>query len=83
MIPKFIQRILCSMPFSLNHFWHGDLRIVRKLSKQSELIECLSCGRMFAINHDVRAILPWESVRTFYEDDLFIDRPQIVAKGKE
>ena len=54
------------MPFSLNHFWHKNVFVVRELSAQSQLIQCKDCGKKFAINHDVKAILPWEDVEPFY-----------------
>ena len=65
-IKCFIQKIKCSMPFSLNHFWHKNVFVVRNLSDQSQLIQCRDCGKKFAINHDVEAILPWEDVEPFY-----------------
>lgn len=67
---KFIQKLKCSMPFSFNYFGHKNIVIVKRLSRQSELIKCTDCGRLFVINHDVRAILPWSCVRNFYETDL-------------
>jgi hypothetical protein len=63
-----IQKLKCRLPFNLNHFWHKNIYVVKKLSDQSELIKCRDCGKMFAMNHSVRIILPWESVRFHYEE---------------
>lgn len=64
----FIQRIKCKMPFSFSHFWHKPVSLVRWLSASSKLIKCDSCGKMFAMNDDVRQILPWdEEFEKFYE----------------
>jgi transcription elongation factor Elf1 len=67
MIKKLIQKIKCSMPFSLNHFWHENVVVVRNLSDQSQLIQCQDCGKLFAINHSVRVVLPWEKVKAYYD----------------
>jgi hypothetical protein len=67
MLKKIIQKIKCSMPFSPYHFWHNNVIVVRKLSDQSQLIQCQDCGRLFAINHGVMAVLPWEDVKSIYE----------------
>ena len=64
---EYIQKIKCFMPFSLNHFWHKNVVVVRKLSTQSELIQCKDCGRKFAVNHSMQAILPWGDVKSHYE----------------
>lgn len=47
-------------------WWH---KIVAKswVSGQSQYFRC-SCGREYAINHDVRCVLPWDSVRSLYVD---------------
>ncbi|MFA6977106.1 MAG: hypothetical protein WC194_10365 [Mesotoga sp.] len=65
-IRKLIQKIKCSVPFSFTYFGHSSLTVVRQLSGQSQLIRCNDCGKFFAINHNVRVILPWECVRHFY-----------------
>ena len=67
MIKKIIQKIKCSMPFSFNYFWHKNVVVVRELSDQSQLIQCQDCGKLFAINHSARVVLPWESVKDHYE----------------
>ena len=67
-IKYLIQKVKCSIPFSLNHFWHKNIYVVKQLSPQSQLIQCRDCGKKFAINHDVRSILPWETVETFYAE---------------
>lgn len=46
--------------------WH-KYRTVRRLSGQSELVECKHCKRLWAMNHDVHAILPWHEVKDFHE----------------
>lgn len=70
MIKKIIQKIRCSIPFSFDYFGHKNIEVVRTLSAQSQLIRCKDCGKLFAINHDVRVLLPWEDVKAHYE---FID----------
>ena len=67
-IKKFIQKIKCSITFSLTYFGHKNVVVVRRLSPQSKLIKCVDCGKLFAMNDDVRVILPWEMVRDFYEE---------------
>ena len=62
-----LQKIKCSMPFSLNRFWHKNIVTVTKLSDHTQLIRCQDCGKLFAINHSVRVVLPWKSVKEFYE----------------
>jgi len=47
--------------------WH-TWSAVERLSAQSERIVCDRCGRQYAINHYVRAVLPWASVEHFYRD---------------
>ncbi len=68
-----IQKIRCSIPFGFSTFRHRNLKVIRKLSSQCELIQCLDCKRRFAINHSAEIVLPWEDVRSFYEefDELF------------
>ena len=46
--------------------WHRFV-IRRRVSEQSEKVTC-SCGRSYGINHDVRVILPWDDVKSFYDD---------------
>jgi len=62
-----IQKLKCAMPFSFSYFLHKP-EIVRQLSPQSQLIKCQACGKLFAINHDVRVILPWESMKNHYKE---------------
>jgi hypothetical protein len=45
--------------------WHRFV-IRKRVSEQSEKITC-SCGRAYGMNHNVRAILPWDDVKEFYE----------------
>ena len=69
MITRFIQYIKCNwLPQPPIGFHHGECELVRRLSQQSELIRCKHCGRLFAINHDVRVVLPWHCVRNFYKE---------------
>jgi hypothetical protein len=44
---------------------HRRLTVLRALSQFADLVRC-SCGRLYAINHDVRAVLPWDEVKGFY-----------------
>ena len=62
MIKRFIQKIRCSLPFSFYYFGHRDVYVVRQLGISSQLSRCRDCGKMFAINNDVRVILPWAAV---------------------
>ena len=61
------KKIKCSIPFSLNYFFHKNVVSVKYLSDNVQLIKCLDCDKMFAINHDVRLILPWEDIKYFYD----------------
>jgi hypothetical protein len=45
--------------------WHR-WRKLRDLSVQAELCECTHCGRRWAMNNHVCAILPWDTVKHFY-----------------
>jgi hypothetical protein len=45
--------------------WHR-LSLVVHVSAVADHLRC-SCGREYGINHDVRAVLPWAEVRSFYE----------------
>jgi hypothetical protein len=47
--------------------WHR-WRKLRTLSAQSDLCVCARCGRKWAVNYDVRAVLPWSTVRHFYQE---------------
>lgn len=67
-IKRLIQKIRCSIPFNLTYFGHKNVVVVRQLSPWSQLIKCRDCGKLFAINHDIRVVLPWESVRFFHEE---------------
>ena len=49
--------------------WHR-WSFVRPLSIVSDLHRC-SCGRLYAINNDIQAVLPFERVRAFYEASAF------------
>ena len=65
---KLIQRIRCAIPFSPYSFHHKNIEIVRGLSRQSDLIRCVDCGREFAMNHSVKVILPFEYVKQFHHE---------------
>jgi hypothetical protein len=45
--------------------WHRFV-IRKRVSDQSEKITC-SCGRSYAMNHNLGVILPWETVAFFYD----------------
>ncbi|MBC8439310.1 MAG: hypothetical protein H8D87_06465 [Deltaproteobacteria bacterium] len=55
---KWLQKIKCSIPFNL--FWIGhELRIIQDIKPTgSQIVQCVHCGRLFGMNHDVKAILP-------------------------
>ena len=65
---RVIQKIKCMLPFSLNYFFHEPLIVVKKLSFQCEKIKCQTCGKEFAINHSLKILLPWECVKSFYDE---------------
>lgn len=71
---RMIQRVKCKIPFSPHNFHHAPLVVERQLYGNCQLIRCESCGKRFAINHSVRAILPWPCVADLYDEtgDLFI-----------
>lgn len=54
--------------------------IYKKLSESSDKLYCNKCKRYFAINYDVRVILPWDiSFYKFYEEwDEIIKRMEIM-----
>jgi hypothetical protein len=58
--------------------WHRFV-IRKRVSASSEKITC-SCGRAYGMNHDVRAILPWEDVKSLYDA---IDRIQRTPQGND
>lgn len=47
--------------------WH-PWRKLRALSEQSDLCECERCGRRWAMNNSVGAVLPWSTVSEFYAE---------------
>ena len=73
-ISRFIQKIRCSIPFNLTYFGHKKTISIKQLSQHVQLIKCLDCNKLFAINHDLQVVLPWEDVKSFYEEfDQIID----------
>lgn len=66
-LQNLIQKIKCAMPFSLNQFWHKNVIVTKKLAPNTDLVECLDCGKKFVLNHAVEMILPWEDVKSIYE----------------
>jgi len=46
--------------------WHKFVRRVR-LSKQSDYLRC-SCGKEYAINFDCRMAVPFDDVRSVYDE---------------
>jgi hypothetical protein len=60
--PRFVKRWHCACT---NHRFN----VVRQLSPDSQKLECLRCGSMFAINHYCRVILPWDDeIEKLYKD---------------
>jgi hypothetical protein len=48
--------------------WH-KLRVMENLSENCQRICCKRCGRQYAINHDVRVVLPWDNeLEQFYRE---------------
>ena len=64
---KFFQKILCNLPFGFNKFSHDKCKSVGSLTDQVDIIICLSCKRVFAINHHMKIVLPWEDIKPDYE----------------
>lgn len=60
--------------------WHKWAKRER-LTGSSDKLTC-SCGREYGINYDVGAILPWNEVRSLYDDlaRLSASSPQETAK---
>lgn len=55
------------MNFSCFIFGH-KYKFVERISDQSDKVECTRCGKLFAINYNVRVILPWDrELEKFYE----------------
>lgn len=54
-------------------FWKHDYEMDYKFSDNMQKIKCHHCNKKFAINHDLRAILPWDidfedMVKLLHED---------------
>lgn len=48
---------------------HKRLGVLTSLSSNSDLIMCPDCKRRYAINYDVRVVLPWDrELEKFYEE---------------
>lgn len=45
--------------------WHRLGRF-KKLSRDADYFRC-SCGREYAMHHEVRCVVPWSAVRGMYE----------------
>lgn len=54
---------------------YHEFYIIKKLSECSNLVGCKSCKKLFAMNNDVKVILPWDaSFEEFYIFMKKIDR---------
>ena len=51
---KFLLRVVCL-------FFGHKYVLTQNLSEQSRRVACIRCGQMFAMNDDVRAVVPWDS----------------------
>ena len=51
---KFLLRVVCL-------FFRHKYVMTQNLSKQSRRVACTRCHQMFAMNDDVRAVVPWDS----------------------
>ena len=51
---RFLKRVLCLI------FGHKYV-LTQQLSNQSRRIACIRCHEMFAMNDDVRAVVPWSA----------------------
>ena len=51
---KFLLRVVCLL------FGHKYV-LTQSLSQQSRRVACTRCRHMFAMNDDVRAVVPWDA----------------------
>lgn len=59
---KYLDKFLC---FIGRH----DLFVINRLSTQSDKLECSRCQKQYAINWNIRALLPWDrEIEKFYEE---------------
>jgi len=40
--------------------WLHDYYHIKRLSEVSQKVGCKNCGRCFAVNHSLRAVIPWD-----------------------
>lgn len=55
---RFLRKVMCL-------FFGHKYVLTQQLSKQSRRIACTRCHEMFAMNDDVRAVVPWDA--SFHE----------------
>lgn len=59
---KLLKKVICLF------FGHRYV-LTQELSKYSRRIACTRCNEMFAMNDDVRAVVPWDAeFHKLYED---------------
>ena len=48
---------------------YHDFTVVRQLSKQASKLVCGRCNKKWAMNYDMRIMIPWDSeVEQFYDN---------------
>ncbi len=53
------------------------LYVAEQLSEASQRLRCCKCGRQYAINHDVRAVLAWDA-----DFERFYQMRRLMEKGE-
>ena len=46
---------------SCRFFSKHDYRLVKKYDNNVQKLQCTKCNKYFGINHDVKAVLPWDN----------------------
>lgn len=72
--PSYFKRILCEL-------FHHKYYKIKKLSLTTTKLGCSRCGKQFAMNSDVRCVLPWtDSLQALHE---FLGNTDEQSNGKE
>lgn len=60
---KWLQQLVCALT-------RHDYVIEKRFTRYSRKIGCTRCGKQWAMNDDVRCILPWDAeFEAFYADE--------------
>ena len=69
-IARFLDTVLCLI-------WPSHKLIRReRLSPQTERLQCMRCGRQYAVNHDVQSLMPWRDAEAFYRERPYLKEGQ-------